>query len=63
MFSVPGVIIHGEDDFNTPLATAYDLHRAWPEASYRPIPDAGHSCFDRNIRLALVEAMEEMKSL
>jgi proline iminopeptidase len=60
---VPGVIIHGMDDFNTPLANAYDLSRAWPEASYRPIPDAGHSCFDRNIRLALVAAMEEMKAL
>jgi proline iminopeptidase len=61
--AVPGVIVHGMDDFNTPLANAYDLHRAWPEASYRPIPDAGHSCFDRNNRLALVAAMEKMKGI
>ena len=60
---IPGVIIHGMDDFNTPLANAYDLHRAWPQADYRPIRDAGHGAFDRNIRLALVQAMEEMKAL
>jgi len=60
---IPGVIIHGEDDFNCPLANAWDLHKAWPQAAYRPIPGAGHSCFDRNIRLALVAAMEDFKRL
>ena len=60
---IPGFIIHGEDDFNCPLSNAWDLHKAWPGAVYRAIPDAGHSCFDRNIRLALVEAMEELKTL
>jgi proline iminopeptidase len=60
---IPGVIIHGEEDFNCPPAHAWDLHKLWPRARYRSIPDAGHSCFDRNIRLALVEAMEDFKSL
>ncbi len=60
---IPGVIVHGEDDFNCPLANAWDLHKAWPQARYVPCPDAGHSCFDRNIRLALVAAMEDFKRL
>lgn len=60
---IPGWIVHGEDDFNCPLSNAWDLHKAWPQATYRPVADAGHSAFDRNIRLALVEAMEDFKRL
>ncbi|MBT5435240.1 MAG: prolyl aminopeptidase [Rhodospirillaceae bacterium] len=60
---IPGAIIHGEDDFNCPLANARDLHKAWPQARYRPIRDAGHSALDRNIRLALVETMNDFKTL
>jgi len=60
--TIPGVIVHGKDDFNCPLSNAWDLHKVWPTARYRPIPDAGHSCFDRNIRLALVEEMERLKT-
>ena len=63
LHGLSGVIIHGMDDFNTPLANAYDLSKAWPEADYRPIPNAGHDAFDRNIRLALVDAMESFKRL
>jgi len=63
LHDMPGWIVHGEDDFNCPLANAWDLHKAWPQAIYRPVPDAGHSAFDRHIRLALVEAMEDLKRL
>jgi len=63
LHNIPGYIIHGEDDFNCPLANAWDLHKAWPQARYMPVPDAGHSAFDRNIRLALVAAMEDFKRL
>lgn len=60
---IPGVIIHGQEDYNCPLSHAWDLHKLWPRARYQPIPDAGHASLDRNIRLALVEAMEAFKTL
>ena len=40
---IPGVIIQGRYDMCTPAVTAWDLHRAWPEAEFQMIPDAGHS--------------------
>ncbi len=59
---IPGVIVQGRYDSVCPIATADDLHRAWPEASYRVVPDAGHSAFEPGIRAALVGAMERLKS-
>ena len=59
---IPGVIVQGRYDIVCPIATADELHRAWPEASYRVVPDAGHSAFEPGIRAALVGAMERLKS-
>jgi len=39
------------------------LHRAWPEAQYTVVPDAGHAAFEPGIRSELVRATEEMKRL
>ncbi len=63
LHGIPGAIIQGEDDFNCPPCDAYDLHLAWPEADYVPVPDAGHSGFDIGIREALVATMERLKGL
>jgi proline iminopeptidase len=59
---VPGAIVQGRYDTVCPPCTAYDLHRAWPTASYRVIPDAGHSAMEPGIRRALVEATERFKT-
>ncbi len=59
---IPGVIVQGRYDIVCPIATADELHRAWPEASYRVVPDAGHSAFEPGIRAALVGAMERLKA-
>ena len=40
---IPGVIVHGRYDVVTPLRSAWDLKRAWPEADLRIVPDAGHA--------------------
>ncbi|HET8613620.1 MAG TPA: prolyl aminopeptidase [Sphingomonas sp.] len=40
---IPGVIVQGRYDAATPVRTAWDLHRAWPEAEFHLIPDAGHA--------------------
>ena len=40
---IPAVISQGRYDMVCPIRTAWDLHRAWPEADLRIVPDAGHS--------------------
>ena len=59
---IPGVIIHGRYDLCTPISIAWDLHKAWPEASYRPVAGAGHAMTEPGIVQELVTATEELKS-
>ena len=59
---VPGVIVQGRYDIVCPAVSADDLHRAWPEAEYHVVPDAGHSAFEPGIRSLLVGATERFKS-
>ncbi len=40
---IPGTIVQGRYDTATPVRSAWDLHRAWPEAEFHLIPDAGHA--------------------
>ncbi|MFN2167111.1 MAG: prolyl aminopeptidase, partial [Anaerolineae bacterium] len=35
-----------------------DLHRAWPEAEFTVVPDAGHSAFEPGIASVLVGATD-----
>ncbi|MGA8851103.1 MAG: alpha/beta fold hydrolase, partial [Aeromicrobium sp.] len=56
--NIPAVIIQGRYDMCTPAVTAWDLHRAWPEADFQMIPDAGHSFQEPGIFAAIVEATD-----
>ena len=38
---IPGVLIHGRLDLSCPLDTAWELARAWPDASCTPRPTPG----------------------
>ena len=60
---LPTVIVQGRYDMVCPIATADDLVRAWPEAEYIVVPDAGHSAMEPGTRAALVAATEKMKHL
>ncbi len=55
---LPGVIIQGRYDVVTPAETAWALHRAWPEAHFEIIPDAGHTATEPGITDALIRATE-----
>ena len=55
---IPAVIIQGRYDMCTPAVTAWDLHRAWPEADFQMIPDAGHSFQEPGIFAAIVAATD-----
>ena len=55
---IPGVIVQGRYDMVCPMRSAWDLHRAWPEAELRVVPDAGHSAFELGISRELVAATD-----
>src|SRR3990170_2309962 len=55
---IPGVIVQGRYDICTPPVTAWDLHRAWPEAEFVMVPDAGHAFDEPGILSALIEATD-----
>ena len=59
---IPAVIVQGRYDMVCPTVTADDLHRAWPEAEYVVVPDAGHSAWEPSIRAQLVAAVERFKA-
>ena len=56
--NIPGVIIQGRYDVVTPMETAWALHRAWPEAEFEIIADAGHTTTEPGITDALIRATD-----
>jgi proline iminopeptidase len=59
--SIPGVIIQGRYDIVCPARSAWDLHRAWPEAAFHIVPDAGHSATEPGIATRLIEATDAFR--
>jgi proline iminopeptidase len=59
--SIPTTIVQGRYDMVCPIVSADDLVRAWPQAQYVVVPDAGHSAMEPGVRSALVGAMERLK--
>ncbi len=55
---IPGAIVQGRYDVVCPMRSAWELHRAWPEAELHVIPDAGHSAFEDGICDRLVEVTD-----
>lgn len=55
---IPGVIIQGRYDIATPAKSAWDLHRAWPEAQFTIVPDAGHAVSEPGITHHLIETTD-----
>lgn len=58
---IPAVIVHGRYDIICPLTSAWDLHRAWPEATLEIIPAAGHSVTEPGICDALVRGTDSFR--
>ncbi len=55
---IPGVIVQGRYDVVCPMKSAWDLHRAWPEATLKISPDAGHSAFEPSNLHELIRATD-----
>ena len=60
---IPAIIVHGRYDMVCPIISAYELHKAWPEADFQIVPDAGHAAFETGTATALISAAERFKSL
>ena len=59
---IPAVIVQGRYDVVCPIMSAWDLHRAWPEAEFHVIPDAGHAVSEPGIVSALLDATDRFRS-
>ena len=55
---VPAVIVQGRYDVVCPMRSAWDLHRAWPQAQLEIVSDAGHASFEPGIVDQLVAATD-----
>jgi proline iminopeptidase len=60
---IPAVIVQGRYDIVCPMEAAWSLHRAWPEAELRIVPDAGHSATEPGVIHELILATDRMREL
>ena len=58
---LPCAIVQGRYDVVCPPVTADALARAWPEAEYIVVPDAGHSVREPGITRELIAAVRRMQ--
>ena len=58
---IPTVIAQGRYDVVCPMMSAWDLHRAWPEAEFHVIPDAGHSAYEPGLVDRLIRATDQFR--
>jgi len=60
---IPAVIVQGRYDVVCPAESAWALHRAWPEADLRIVPDAGHSAMEPGNLHELVSATDRLREI
>jgi proline iminopeptidase len=60
---IPAIIVQGRYDMVCPIVSADELARAWPEAEYVIVPDAGHSAMEPGIRGRLIAATEKLRRI
>lgn len=58
---IPAVIVNGRYDMKTPPDGAFALHRAWPEAEYHIVEDAGHGGSEPGTRDLLIQATDRFR--
>ena len=57
---IPGLIVHGRFDCLTPLDSAHELRKAWPESQLYIVREAGHSATEPAMIDALIRATRDM---
>jgi proline iminopeptidase len=61
--AIPGWIVQGRFDVVTPMESAWALHKAWPQARFEIVWDAGHASTEPGIVDALVRATDQALAL
>ncbi len=60
---IPTTIVQGRYDVVCPVRSAWDLHRAFPEAELHIVSDSGHAAGEPGIRSKLIEATNKYRYL
>ncbi|WP_413558827.1 prolyl aminopeptidase [Bdellovibrio sp. HCB209] len=60
---IPAWIVQGRYDVVCPATSAWELHKAWPEANFKIIADSGHAAAEPGTRSALIEATDACRSI
>jgi proline iminopeptidase len=55
---IPGILVHGRFDLASPLVTAWELARAWPNSELVLVHGAGHASTDPGMSAALIAATD-----
>ncbi len=63
IWPIPGIIIHGRYDVVCPVENAWELHKAWPEATLEIVPATGHAASEVGITDALVRATDLFRAI
>ncbi|RLC10439.1 MAG: prolyl aminopeptidase [Deltaproteobacteria bacterium] len=58
---IPCCLIQGRFDMCTPVRTAWDIHKAWPDAEFRLVGDAGHAGSEPGIIHELINATDHFR--
>jgi proline iminopeptidase len=58
---VPGVLINGRFDFQSPIANAWELKQAWPQATLVIVDEAGHAA-DARVGAEIVRATGRLRA-
>jgi proline iminopeptidase len=60
---IPAIIVQGRYDVVCPIKSAWDLHRAWPEAELQIVGDAGHAASESGVLSRLIAATERFATI
>lgn len=53
---IPGILVNGRFDFQSPIANAWELRRVWPRAELVIVDDAGHAAGHPGLTQAIIQA-------
>ncbi len=59
LHGIPAVLVHGRWDVQGPVATAWDVARAWPDAELVVVREASHSAQDPGMAEAVLAATDK----
>lgn len=57
-----GVKVQGWSDMACPTKTAWELHKAWPQAKFHLVNEAGHAFKEHSILDKLIRATDELST-